>query len=343
MSEAIRHTIGNVQVELEPVPEMRFASHTDCNTPIWWWNGNIHTLSSTGHPIRSAGPKLEEMSPIGPIVYNAWRDGGRWIEAVHQDPDGTLFGWYHNEPAHLIGDEWQVGRRFPLTAPFIGAAVSYDNGANWDDLGLIIAGGPETLNIENHNYWFAGGNGDFTVILDQAGEYMYFVFGTYYKDVAQQGVCLARMRFADRTSPVGKVWKWHEGAWQEPGLNGKVTPLLPVVRDWYDPDPDTFWGPSVHWNHHINKYVILLNRAIDVNWKQEGVYIAFTDDIGDPNSWSVPARILDGSVGWYPQVVGSNAGGGETGRGETDRAAGHESRLFIHGKSEYVIRFSLEE
>lgn len=336
MSDSVRYTAGGVQIEIEPASQLSFPSGTDCNSPCWWADGKFFILNSTGHSFRSSGKDVTEMTVIGPTVYTAWRDGGRWFEAAHQDADGTLYAWYHNEPAHLIGDEWQQGRRFPLTAPFIGAAVSYDNGENWDDLGLILAGGPETLNIENHNYWFAGGNGDFSVILDRAGEYFYFILGTYYKDVAQQGVCLARMRYADRASPVGKVFKWCNNAWQEPGLNGKVTPVFPVGRDWYDPEPDAFWGPSVHWNHHIQKYVILMNRAIDPNWKQEGVYLVIADDIGDPASWSEPLRILAGEVGWYPQVVGNDIA-----RGETDRAAGHESRLFIHGKSNHLIRFSL--
>jgi len=337
MSESTLYKVGNVRIEIEAAPQLRFPSATDCNSPCWWSDGLLYITNSTGHPIRSWGRGLEEWIDFRPITYTAWRDGGRWFEAAHQDADGTLYAWYHNEPAHLIGDEWQQGRRFPLTAPFIGAAVSYDNGDNWDDLGLILAGGPETLNIENHNYWFAGGNGDFSVVLDQAGEYFYFLLGTYYKDVTQQGICLARMHYQDRGSPVGKVYKWHNGEWREPGLNGKVTPILPVRKDWYAPEPDTFWGPSVHWNHHIQKYVILLNRAIDPNWKQEGVYICFTEDIGDPDSWSEPLRILDGEVGWYPQVVGS-----DTERRETDRLAGRESRLFVHGKSDYVIRFSLD-
>jgi hypothetical protein len=334
MSDPVQYTVGDIQIELEAAPQLSFPSGTDCNSPCWWSNGKFFILNSTGHSFRSQGRSVEEMTVLGPTTYNAWRDGGRWFEAAHQDADGTLYAWYHNEPAHLIADEWQVGRRFPLTAPFIGAAVSYDNGDTWDDLGLILTGGPETLNIENHNYWFAGGNGDFSVILDQAGEYFYFLLGTYYKEVAQQGVCLARMRYVDRVSPVGKVFKWHAGGWQEPGLNGKVTPILPVVSDWYAPEPDTFWGPSVHWNHHIQKYVVLMNRAIDVNWKQEGVYIFFADDIGDPTSWTEPLKILPGEVGWYPQVVGDAA------RQETDRLAGHESRVFIHGKSNHIIRFS---
>jgi hypothetical protein len=246
-----------------------------------------------------------------------------------------LYGWYHNEPAHFIPEAYQVGRQFPMTAPFIGAVVSYDNGETWDDLGLVLTGGADTLNLEGRNFWFAGGNGDFSVILDRQGEYFYFLFGTYYKDVSQQGISLARMRYADLKCPVGRVMKWHNGDWQEPGLRGKVTPIIPVHADWYSPEPDTFWGPSIHWNHHIQQYVILMNRAIDPRWKQDGIYISFTPDISDPTSWTDPVRILQ-ETGWYPQVIGSDLA-----RQETEREAGQTSRLFIHGESNYRLNFSL--
>lgn len=334
MSNHRQYRIDKVMIEIEDAPPLKFPSDTDCNSPIWWSDGKMYILNSTGHPTRSWGESLETMQRGEPVVYTAWRDGGRWIESVHQDPDGTLFGWYHNEPAHFLPEEWQKGRQFPLTAPFIGAVVSYDNGVNWDDLGLVITGGPDSLNLENHNYWFAGGNGDFSVILDQKKEYFYFLVGTYYRDVAQQGISLARMRYADRFGPVGKVSKWHNGAWREPGLNGAVTPVLPVMTDWYSPNLDTFWGPSVHWNTEIEQYVILLNRAIDPRWKQEGIYVCLTPDLSDPKSWTEPLKLLD-EPGWYPQVVGLDRS-----RQETEREAGALSRLYIHGESKYTIRFS---
>lgn len=326
---------GRVSIEIEDAPVLKFPSGTDCNSPIWYKDGKMFILNSTGHPTRSSGQNIETLVRGEPIIYNAWRDGGRWIESVHQEPDGTLYGWYHNEPAHLVPASYQVGRQFPLTAPFIGAVVSYDNGDTWDDLGLVITGAPDQLNLEAHNFWFAGGNGDFSVIPDRKGEYIYFLFGSYYKDFTQQGISIARMRSADLKCPVGRIMKWYNSGWSEPGLNGKVTPILPVQTEWYNPNPDTFWGPSIHWNTAIEQYVVLMNRAIDPRWKQEGIYVSFTPDLSDPHRMTPPMKILDES-GWYPQVVGL-----DTSKGETEREAGEYSRIFIHGESKYYIRFSI--
>jgi hypothetical protein len=327
--------IDNVLIEIEEAPLLRFPASIDSNSPTWWSEGQLHILNSIGHSVRSSGPNLERLARGAEIRYNAWRDGGRWMESVHQEPDGTLFGWYHNEPAHYLPEALHSGRQVRLTAPFIGAAVSYDNGATWDDLGLVLSGAPEWLELERPNFWFAGGNGDFSVILDRSGETFYFLFGAYYKDPSQQGIALARLSHAHLRCPVGQVWKWHAGGWGQPGLNGMVTPVLPVRASWYDPAPDTFWGPSVHWNTAIQQYVILLNRAVDPRWRQEGIYLCLSPDISDPTSWTPPLRLL-GETGWYPQVISADPA-----RRESDRQIGADGRLFIHGESKYAIRFSL--
>ena len=329
--------IGNCVVEAIETESFKLPANADCNSPCWWSEAGLRILTSTGHPALSSGPDLQGLVRLGEITYTAWRDGGRWIESVHQEENGVLLGWYHNEPAHYIPDEYQVGRQFPMTAPFIGAVMSYDNGQTWDDLGLLLAGAPDTLNLAERNFWFAGGNGDFSVILDRERSYFYFLFGTYYKEVDQQGIALARMRYEDRFSPVGKVWKWYQGEWKEPGLNGKVTPIIPVTESWYSPTPDTFWGPSVHWNHELQQYVILMNRAIDPRWKQGGIYICLTPDISDPSSWTPPQKILE-TTGWYPQVLPLDPP-----RRETERECGSEARLSVHGTSNHIIRFSKVE
>jgi hypothetical protein len=336
-----QYRIHTAQLTLEDAPPVKFPGDknggTDCNSPCWWSDGMLYMLNSTGHPWRSSGADVTRLSPSQSVTYTNTADGGRWIESVHQEADGTLYGWYHNEPARLIPEAVQQGRPNRLTAPYIGAVVSRDNGLTWEDLGLVISGGPGTLNFQTQNYYFAGGNGDFSVILDRAGQFFYFLMGTYYKDVAQQGVSLARMAYADLGSPINKVWKWCNGAWKSPGIGGDVSPILPAASDWNGPQPDVFWGPSVHWNTAIEQYVILLNRAVGPRWEREGIYLCLTPDIGDPHGWTEPLRILD-APGWYPQVVGLDAS-----HQETDREAGALCRLFVHGKSGHVIRFEREE
>jgi hypothetical protein len=305
----------------------------DCNSPAHWDGDTLYVFSSVVQPYRTFGPDLLSLHrPSERTTYNNEEgyNGARWIEATYkQEDEGLLYAWYHLEPAGVCEDK-------PLTAPQIGMVVSHDNGLNWVDLGIILTAPDGSLDCDTPNRYFAGGNGDFSVILDRRREFFYFLISTYPRDVSQQGVAIARMRYEDLVEPLGKVWKWYNGTWREPGLGGRVTPVLPVAVDWNSVDVDAHWGPSVHWNTHLQQYVMLLNRAIDKDWRQEGVYISFNSDVSDPQGWTDPVKLLDADVleasRWYPQVIGA-------GPGETDKLAGRCARLFVAGRSNWEILF----
>jgi len=302
----------------------------DCNCPAHWDAGTLYVFNSAGHPWRLGGRDLFGLDQsYVRAEYNNQANGGRWIECTWKAEDGTLYGWYHHEPAGL----------FPgthLTAPQIGAVRSTDNGARWEDLGIVLEARPGTLNPGTKNYYFGGGNGDFSIMVDARKRYVYFFISTYAGQVNEQGVAVARMRYADRNQPAGKVWKWHAGGWGEPGLGGRVTPIFPAMIDWHRADADAFWGPSIHWNSHLRQYVLLLNRAQDYKWTQEGVYVSFNRDLANPSGWSAPQRILAGLKAdeWYPQVIGTDAT-----KHETDKLAGRVARLFVRGQSRWEILF----
>ncbi|MBI4578549.1 MAG: hypothetical protein HY718_02535 [Planctomycetes bacterium] len=309
-------------------PARGWDGYADCNNPLHWDGDTLHVFSSASHPYHSSGPDLEHLArPSRRVAFDndaGFKGGGRWIEATYKDPSGRLYGWYHNEPPDICGRKY-------MTAPRIGAAVSQDNGLTWHDLGFVLEAPADSLRCDTVNEYFVGGNGDFSVILDRRGEYFHFVFDTYHADPAEQGVSMARMRYADRDQPAGKVWKWHRGAWDEPGLGGHVTPIFLVRTDWHREDVDAFWGPSIHWNTYLNHYVVLLNHAMDRKWTQEGIYVAFNPDVTNPASWAPPVKIK-GRSPFYPQVIG-------TAKGETDKQAGRVARFFLSAKSRWEIVF----
>lgn len=309
---------------LRPAPPLKFSGQVDSNSPAHWDGETLYVFNSIGHPYRSFGPSLFELGEAQPVRFNNEVNGGRWIEATWKAEDGTLYGWYHHEPRDVCPGT-------TLTAPQIGALRSRDNGANWEDLGFIMEARENTLKCDAQNGYFAGGHGDFCVMLDEKGEWLYFFFGNYAGDVSEQGVAVARMAWKDRDNPVGKVWKWHKGGWTEPGLGGSVTPTFPAFTPWERADCDSFWGPSVHWNTHLKCYVMLLNRAKGQGWKQEGIYVSFSTNLSDPKSWTKPVKIYDGGR-WYPQVIGLNEKG-------TDKLAGKVARFFMGGVSEWEIVF----
>ena len=161
---------------------------------------------------------------------------------------------------------------------------------------------------------------------------------------ASQGVGVARLAWADRDDPRGKIMIWRERAWvpatvfRTPGgeryTYPAAVPIFPTSESWHDgdPDADAFWGPSVHWNTYLGRYVMLLNRAKSANYDQEGIYISYASSLTDPRHWSKPEKILNGGK-WYPQVLGLEDGSG------TDKTAGEWARFFMLGSSRHFIRF----
>jgi hypothetical protein len=182
--------------------------------------------------------------------------------------------------------------------------------------------------------YFAGGNGDFSVVRDVGGNYFYFVYTNYGGPVETQGIAVARMAFDDRGDPVNHVSKFFEGNWKEPGLGGRLTPIFPARADWSSESPDAFWGPAIHWNTALQQYVVLMSHVGGSrDWSQEGVYASFNPDVANPMAWTMPTKLIDG-VGWYPQVLGY-------GTGETDTLVGGKARLYIMGHSEWDVTFEI--
>jgi hypothetical protein len=239
-------------------PGSSHAGDSDSNSPAHWDGNTFYLLNSAVRSWRSSGPDVFHINAAPSLVaFDREINGGRWIESTWKSEDGTLYGWYHNEPFGGASEQWGPEAKHPLAAPRIGAARSRDNGATWEDLGIILSAPASSLRRDSHNRYFAGGNGDFSVIPDQERGYLYFLFSTYTGDLAEQGVSVARLRYTDRDHPAGRVRKWRAGRWSEPGLGGRVTPVFAAAGDWHGDHPDAFWGPSIHWNSY------LLSRPFD--------------------------------------------------------------------------------
>jgi hypothetical protein len=319
----------------------------DCNNPAVWVNGMLRVYGSPypqngtmgGVASYKSGPSLLQLNSVtrvDPDRSALWSFSppafGPWFESVVADDQGVLWAYYHAE--------------FPnpertKVHPRIGAQVSYDQGTTWKDLGVILDTPAGT--DEYHSwlgYGFSGGNGDFSVILDPQREYLYIFFSQYGRTPDTQGLAVARLRWADRAEPAGKVMKLYQGAWGEPGVGGRTSAFLQNVGDTHGKFApfDFWWGPSIHWNTHLQRYVILLNRSNTgdftfhngvANWYMTGTRL------DDPTSWDAPRALPfpDGYTGsWYPQVIGMGAM-------ETDQLAGRVARLFVHGISRWEITF----
>jgi len=310
-----------------PAPPAAMPAHTvDGNSPGIWVNGLLQVYTSTGGELQMmTGESVETLAVAAGPTVSENTHMPMWIEALWRDADGTIYGWYHHEKPGVCGGS--------LTTPEIGALVSTDGGRHFVDLGIVLASGAAP-NCAARNGFFAGGHGDFSVILDREHRYFYFLFTNYSGPAGQQGVAMARMAFEDRAHPAGAVFKLSGGRWEQPGLGGTVTPIFAATVPWERENTDSFWGPAIHWNSEIERYVVLMNRACcQPEWPQEGIYAAFSADLADPAAWIGPKKIMDAAKigfapGYYPQVWGT-----------TDTEAGQLPRLFIKGVSNWRLYF----
>jgi len=326
-------TSANAQTaSLRRVPQRDLPAPVDGNSPAFWNDGEFNLFRSIGSPAVLS----DASSQFGPWNSQAVQGSIQehypiWVESAWRDDDGLIFAWYHHEPQGVCG-EGSI-----ITAPQIGAAISFDGGETLEDLGIILSSG-DPLNCEARNGYFGAGHGDFSVVADRDRQYFYFLFSNYGGAMDEQGVAVARIAYADRFNPVGAVWKFHGDGWGEPGLGGRVSAVYPAAKSWEFEDADSFWGPSVHWNTYLEKYVILMNHACCYEgWFQEGIYISYVSDLSNPFTWGSPAKLLDGEnigfrAGFYPQVMG-------LGEGETDSLSGWYARLYIQGISRWEIIF----
>jgi hypothetical protein len=328
---------------LVSAPRVSLPGDIDSNSPAVWDTidgvSRLFVISSWGGiPVRYSGSSIASLRNDGRIVYTTEPGHGVWMEAIIPDVDGTWYGYFHHErSADLCG-------RPDRQLPRVGALRSRDHGATWDDLGIIIDAPPGTEACDSANRFVLGGVGDVTAALDHSAQDLYLYFSQYERDGSVQGVAVARLAWADRDEPEGKVTIWNNGAWlpasrseaNDRGWSYPVgTPLVRASRPFHDRSSsnDVFWGPAIHWNTYLQQYVMLLNRAKDDSFTQDGIYVSFSPTLSDPRAWSAPSKIVSGGQ-WYPQVIGDEPGVG------TDRLAGQRARLFILGRSDRTIEFS---
>ena len=327
---------------LLPAPRIELPSIIDSSNPFIWdrVDGVLRLFVMTswgGVPVQSSGADFDRLRRDGEVQFSKHPGHGVWMEAIVPDDSGAWYGYYHHErPADLCG-------RPDRQLPRIGAMRSPDNGATWTDLGIVLDAPPGSEACDSGNRFVLGGVGDVTAALDRDHRDVYLYFSQYGREGVSQGIAAARIAWADRDAPAGKAMIWNGGVWlpatEDPDrdLGWRYPPGTPLVaspKPFHDASAvnDVFWGPSIHWNTYLERYVMLMNRAKDEVFGEEGIYVSFSPTLADPSQWSAPKKILSGGE-WYPQVIGSENGSG------TDRTAGRRARFFMMGKSTRMIEF----
>lgn len=204
---------GEPSARLIPAPSTVLPGQADSNSPVLWelvsGRSQMFLLTSVnGRATRHTGPLLSRLTSTGDVAFVEHPGHGVWFEAIVRDEDGTWYGFYHNEWPDVVCDN------DTRVIPKIGAARSRDFGTTWENLGIILEAPPNSHDCASTNKYFVGGVGDFSVALDATRQYLYLFFSQYGRREMSQGVSVARMAWADRDAPAGKlaVW-WRKQVW----------------------------------------------------------------------------------------------------------------------------------
>ena len=129
---------------------------------------------------------------------------------IADETDTTWYAYYHDElPAYACGVPID---RFPASVP-LSRSTAESRGRAWASSSRAP---PGTEVCESSNRYVIGGVGDVSVMVDREWKDVYFYFSNYGRDPRTQGVVVARLPWADRDAPRGRVSIWQDGVWLPP-------------------------------------------------------------------------------------------------------------------------------
>ncbi|WP_216452442.1 discoidin domain-containing protein [Arcanobacterium phocae] len=147
------------------------------------------------------------------------------------DPDtGDWYGLVHNEfTPQPFGDG--------LHYDSIDYAISHDQGKSWEIPGHAITSPYSTVRgdeaaFPSNTYYY--GDGDPRLYVDYRSGYFYAFYGS--RIVNKRGTWITFHEHVARAPISGKMktgtWqKWYNGKWEEPGIKGKESNIIPVTED----------------------------------------------------------------------------------------------------------------
>jgi hypothetical protein len=250
---------------------------------------------------------MESLVPVGQVLKpgqpESFDNGYAGISGVARNPGtGDLLAFYHAEDHEGMPP---IPGGIPGFYCSVGLAVSKDDGASFRKLGSVITGSlPKDLKGRADQ-----GCGDLCVVADADRRYLYLYY-TDHSRIDNRGVqiCMARCPLAD-AGTTGKWKKYHNGAFEEPGLGGKETPVLSAPAMLADAI-----FPQVTFVRELHCYIMVFN--ITVYWEfglgmkpsQSGIYIASSQD---GVHWSRPTQLIaiqsiasiGKEVGWHPTLL----------------------------------------
>jgi hypothetical protein len=175
----------------------------------------------------------------------------------------------------------------------LGLARSTDGGHSWHDLGEIVeANQPYRRDLEGYDI------GVSQLVTDPTGTYFYVYFPDWIENgtanpttVTIMSVARVELRtllaaaFATQPTALPAFSKRYDGAWRQPGINGRSTDLEPG---------STPGDPSVTYSAYLKRYVVVADDTEVISYGESPDGIAWTSR---PTLITAPNKVYARAVG----------------------------------------------
>jgi hypothetical protein len=223
-SASMRVRVGVPLVARGPAPNIADNWFTEIQLP----NGKFRGFTAAGTTFAIDGSQPYDMGGRSAVVLKPGPPGspdscGEWLQHVELQGK-TLIGWFHNETACDYAKYGQTHARMTV-------ATSTDYGLTWRIEGPIITGtDPPVANKET-------GDSCVSVVRGQDGyDYAYCLHNGGHSWDGGYGF-IARAASSD-LGP-GKWKKYFNGAWSEPGVDGKSSKIDGLGVAWWSTTGET--------------------------------------------------------------------------------------------------------
>jgi hypothetical protein len=240
-------------------------------------------------PTRDWPVVSERSEPNGPDRLDALPQGRpdngyAGVGGVYVDPTGKqVFAFYHAEDHEGYPKLEYNG--VPNFMASVCLAVAPSDSLQFERRGPVLT----THQAKNPQSRFPQGVGDVSVCPSADGQFLYAWYSDHSR-VENRGVqiCVARSAIADRGTP-GSWKKWHNGAFDEPGLGGHETPVLSLAAEHADA-----FAPNVIYVPESHCYVMAFNATVYKDFDPAakpagGIRIACS---ADGIVWSKPVSLV---------------------------------------------------
>lgn len=258
----------------------------------------------TGQPASDPNPPPTEfLLPTSPNLPRTmdYVGGGPVYRVPEAEPGaGSLLVVYHAE--RNANPFWS----------WLGLAKSTDEGATWQDLGLILSA-PQAYDA---NGAFDIGDGNLTVATDLATSQKYFyLFFPQHCWINSTDFCgdftflsVARAPYeellttaSNSGTATGLFRKYYKGGWDQPGMGGQATEVFPAVTGETDGDP------QVVWSAYRNRFIAIMDNASNIAYGES------VDGLNWPAMQVLLGKTPETPVFAYANAVGLGADPGVLG------------------------------